>query len=218
MDNPIKDYWHTRLQVVKKKLETNNFEVHVVNGAEDAKNLVAETLLPELAPTSISWGGSLTFTATGLYDQLTQTRTDVKVLDTYDKNIPREESLERRRQALLTDLFITGTNAITESGKLVNLDMFGNRVGAIAFGPRHVIILAGRNKIVPDVDAAVQRIKNYAAPVNTRRLDKKTPCATTGFCEDCSSPDRICNTWVITEKSFPKARIKIVLINDELGF
>jgi len=217
MDNPIKDYWHTRLQVVKKKLETNNFEVHVVNGAEDAKNLVAETLLPELAPTSISWGGSLTFTATGLYDQL-KTRTDVKVLDTYDKNIPREESLERRRQALLTDLFITGTNAITESGKLVNLDMFGNRVGAIAFGPRHVIILAGRNKIVPDVDAAVQRIKNYAAPVNTRRLDKKTPCATTGFCEDCSSPDRICNTWVITEKSFPKARIKIVLINDELGF
>ena len=217
MDNPVQNYWHVRLQVLKKKLETNNFEVHVVSGAEEAKSLVMDTLIPGLSPASMSWGGSLTFMSTGLYDLL-KTRTDIKILDTYDKNISREESLERRRQALLSDLFFTGTNAITESGKLVNLDMYGNRVGAIAFGPRHVIVLAGRNKIVPDVDSAVQRIKNYAAPVNTRRLDKKTPCAVTAFCEDCSSPDRICNTWVITEKSFPKARIKVVLINDELGF
>ncbi len=217
MDNPVQDYWQTRLEAVRNTLGANNFEVHIVSGKEAAKNLVTDTLIPALSPTSISWGGSLTFTSTGLYDAL-KSRTDMTVLDTFERDIPREESLERRRRALLVDLFITGTNAITESGKLVNLDMYANRVGAIAFGPKHVIILAGRNKLVPDVDAAVQRIKNYAAPVNTRRLDKKTPCAATGFCQDCSSPDRICNTWVITEKSFPPSRIKIVLINEDLGF
>jgi L-lactate utilization protein LutC len=217
MENHIQDYWNTRLQAVRKNLVANSFEVHLVRDIKEAAELVAETLIPALSPASISWGGSMTFTATGLYDLL-KNRTDLKILDTYDKHISREDSLERRRQALLTDLFFTGTNAITESGKLVNLDMIGNRVGAIAFGPKHVIVLAGRNKIVTDVDAAVQRIKNYAAPVNTRRLDKKTPCAATFSCHDCSSPDRICNTWVITEKSFPKNRIKIVLINEDLGF
>ena len=217
MDNPIQAYWQTRLETVKKNLAANHFEVHLAATAEEARRLVIDTLLPGLSPASVSWGGSLTFTATGLYDLL-KIRTDIKVLDTYDKTISREESLERRRQALLVDLFFTGANAVTESGKLVNLDMIGNRVGAIAFGPRHVIVLAGRNKIVADVEAAVARIKDYAAPVNTRRLDKKTPCAATSVCQDCSSPDRICNTWVITEKSFPKDRIIVVLINEDLGF
>ena len=124
---------------------------------------------------------------------------------------------ELRRRALLADLFITRSNAVTETGKLVNLDMTGNRVAAITFGPRNVIILAGRNKVVPDVEDAMLRVKNYAAPANAMRLDKKTPCAKTSICEECRSPDRICNTWTITEKSFPKGRIKIVLINEDLG-
>ncbi len=216
MNNPILDYWSARLEAVKKNLEANHFEVYIAPQAEDARRLIIEKLIPGLAPASISWGGSQTFMASGVYDFL-KTRTDIKILDTYDKNISREESLERRRQALLTDLFFTGANAITESGKLVNLDMIGNRVGALTFGPKHVIILAGRNKIVADVDAAVTRIKTYTAPANARRLDKKTPCAITSYCQDCSSPDRICNTWVITEKSFPGGRIKIILINEDLG-
>ena len=113
---------------------------------------------------------------------------------------------------------ITGTNALTETGKLVNLDMIGNRVAAITFGPRSVVILVGRNKIVPDVEEATFRVKNYAAPVNAMRLDKKTPCAETSYCHDCKSPERICNSWSIVEKSFPKGRIKVVLINEDLGF
>ncbi|HIJ68795.1 MAG TPA: lactate utilization protein, partial [Deltaproteobacteria bacterium] len=128
-----------------------------------------------------------------------------------------EEMLERRRRSLLVDLFITGTNAVTETGKLVNLDMLGNRVAGITFGPRNVIILAGRNKVVPDIEDAMMRVKNYAAPANAMRLDKKTPCVKTSICEECRSLDRICNTWTITEKSFPKGRIKIVLINEDLG-
>ncbi|MCP4687236.1 MAG: lactate utilization protein, partial [Desulfobacterales bacterium] len=117
----------------------------------------------------------------------------------------------------LVDLFITGANAVTETGALVNLDMIGNRVGGITFGPGSVIIFAGRNKIVPDIKAAMHRIKNYAAPANAIRHKMKTPCAKTGRCMDCKSPGRICNVWTITQKSFPTGRIKVILINDDLG-
>jgi len=140
------------------------------------------------------------------------------VLDTFDKSISKEDMVERRRQALLTDLFITGANALTEDGWLVNLDMIGNRVAAITFGPKNVVIIVGRNKVVPGLEEAFDRIKDYTAPVNTMRLDKKTPCRKTGICHDCGSPDRICNYWGITEKSFPKGRIKVVLVNEDLGF
>jgi hypothetical protein len=88
----------------------------------------------------------------------------------------------------------------------------------MTFGPRQVLLFIGRNKIVPDLEAAIARIKNYAAPVNVMRLEKKSPCGQTGRCENCSSPDRICNTWTIIEKSFPKHRVKIVLINENMGF
>ena len=217
MENPIESYWKTRLTELKEILTENNFEVFVAENTDEAKSIVLEKIIPEIAPKSVSWGGSLTFVATGLYDVL-KNDNDLNVLDTYDKTLSAEEGLERRRQSLLVDLFITGSNAVTETGQLVNLDMIGNRVGALTFGPKNVIILVGRNKIVPDLDEAMFRIKNYAAPVNTMRLDKKTPCAKTSFCADCKSPDRICNTWTITEKSFPKKRVKIILINKDLGF
>jgi L-lactate utilization protein LutB len=217
MENPIENYWKTRLTEVKETLTENNFEVFVAQNTDEAKSIVLEKIIPEIAPKSLSWGGSLTFVATGLYDVF-KNSDDFKILDTYDKSLSPEESLERRRQSLLVDLFITGSNAVTETGQLVNLDMFGNRIGALTFGPKNVVILVGRNKIVPDLDEAMFRIKNYAAPVNTMRLGKKTPCAKTSFCADCKSPDRICNTWTITEKSFPKKRVKIVLINKDLGF
>jgi L-lactate utilization protein LutB len=217
MENPIENYWKTRLTELKETLTENNFEVFVAQNTDEAKSIVLEKIIPEIAPKSVSWGGSLTFVATGLYDVL-KNNNDLNVLDTYDKTLSPEESLQRRRQSLLVDLFIAGSNAVTETGQLVNLDMIGNRVGALTFGPKNVIVLVGRNKIVPDLDEAMFRIKNYAAPVNTMRLDKKTPCAKTSFCGDCKSPDRICNTWTITEKSFPKKRVKIVLINKDLGF
>lgn len=217
MEHPIENYWKARLTELKETLTENNFEVFVAENTDEAKSIVLEKIIPDIAPKSISWGGSITFVATGLYDVLKNSN-DFNILDTYDKTLSPEKSLERRRQSLLVDLFITGTNAVTETGQLVNLDMIGNRVGALTFGPKHVILLIGRNKIVPDLEEAMFRIKNYAAPVNTMRLDKKTPCAKSSFCSDCKSPDRICNTWTITEKSFPKKRTKIILINKDLGF
>jgi len=217
MEKPIENYWKIRMTDLKEVLDANNFETFIVENTDEAKSIVLEKIIPEIAPKSVSWGGSLTFVATGLYDVL-KNNNDLNILDTYDKTLSPEESLERRRQSLLVDLFITGSNAVTETGQLVNLDMIGNRVGALTFGPKNVIILVGRNKIVPDLDEAMFRIKNYAAPVNTMRLDKKTPCAKTSFCGDCKSPDRICNTWTITEKSFPKGRVKVILINQDQGF
>jgi len=217
MDKPIDNYFDIRLVDLKKALEDNNFEVFIAENGEDAKKLVLEQILPALAPKSIAWGGSITFVKTGLFHELRK-RTDLKVIDTYDQTISLEEAMERRRQGLMTDLYFTSANAITETGMLVNLDMIGNRVGALTFGPKNVVVLAGLNKIVPDLDDAMFRIKNYAAPINAMRLDKKTPCTKTSVCADCKSPDRICNTWTITEKSFPPKRIKIVLIKQELGF
>ena len=176
-----------------------------------------EDILPKISVKSASWGDSMTSYATEILDEIKR-NPDINVLETFAENVPREEIIERRRQALLADLFFTGSNAVTETGKLVNLDMIGNRTGAITFGPLSVIIFAGRNKIVPDVEAAMRRIKSYAAPVNAiRHPGLKIPCIKTSCCMDCRSPDRICNTWTIIEKSFPQGRIRIVLINEDLG-
>jgi L-lactate utilization protein LutB len=216
MDKPITNYWNKRLTDLKAALESNNFEVFLADNKDEAFKIVTEDIIPPLNARTISWGGSMTFKATGLYKDL-KTNSNLEVLDTFDKKIPQEEKNELRRQALLVDLFITGTNAVTENGQLVNLDMIGNRVGALTFGPKWVIILVGRNKIAADLDEAMFRVKNYVAPVNSMRLDKKTPCVKTSYCEECKSPDRICNTWTITEKSFPKGRVKVVLINEDLG-
>jgi len=158
----------------------------------------------------------MTVAGTGLF-QAVKARADIEMVDTLDKQVSPEEFVERRRKSLLVDLFITGTNAVTEDGQLVNLDMFGNRVAALTFGPKHVAVIVGRNKIVPSLDEAMFRVKNIAAPANAMRLDKKTPCVKTSYCDECKSPDRICNTWTITEKSYPKGRVKVVLVNQDLG-
>lgn len=217
MDKPIEHYWKLRIDALKTTLEKNNFEVHLAPRPEDAVRIVTEDILPTVKPASISWGGSRTFVECGLYKKLRE-MSGVNIIDTYDTTLSDADKMEQRRQALLVDLFFTSTNAITESGHLVNLDMIGNRIAALTFGPKSVVVLAGRNKIVPDLESAWDRIKNYAAPVNTMRLEKKTPCQATSFCQNCNSPDRICNTWAITEKAFPKHRVKIVLINEDLGF
>jgi len=216
MDKPVENYWQKRLDEVKKALEENNFEVFLADNTAEASKIVQEEILPKIGAKTVSWGGSMTFIATGLYSSI-KDNPNLEILDTFNKSISGEEKIELRRRALLVDLFITGTNAITEMGQLVNLDMIGNRIGGITFGPKHVLILVGRNKIVSDLEDAMYRIMNYVAPANAMRLDMKTPCVKTSRCEECKSPDRICNTWTITEKSYPKGRVKVVLINEDLG-
>lgn len=217
MDNPIKQYWQIRLAELKKRLEENNFEVFLAETVAEAKTIVMEEILPKIDVKSVSRGDSLTFEASGLLEEL-KSNPALDFLDPFEKGISEEEMYERSRQALLVDLFFTGTNAVTETGMLVNLDGWGNRVAGITFGPKYVVITVGRNKIVPDLDDAMYRVKTYAAPVNAMRFDLKTPCAKTSYCQDCMSPDRICSSWTITEKSYPKGRVKVILINEDLGF
>ena len=216
MDKPIDNYWKLRLADLKVALESNNFNAYLAEDRDEAYNLVKDTIIPELKVKTVSWGGSMTVLSAGLYDKLMKD-SNLEVIDTLDKKLPVDEMVERRRQALLVDLFITGTNAVTETGQLVNLDMIGNRICALTFGPKWVVLLIGRNKLVANIDEAMYRIKNYVAPTNAMRLDMKTPCVKTSYCEECKSPARICNTWTITEKSLPKGRVKIVLINQDLG-
>jgi len=216
MSDPVKEYFARKIEDLCKRLEDNNFNAYSADNSGEALEIV-KNIINELEPVSISWGGSLTFKNSGIYDVL-KNMENKDIIDTFDSSLPKSEIMELRRKALFSDLFITGTNAITENGTLVNLDMIGNRVGAITFGPKHVIILAGRNKIVKDFDSAVKRIKHYVAPVNVRRLNKKTPCLKTSLCMDCSSPDRICNVWSIIERSFPEGRINLIFINEDLGY
>ncbi|CCO25358.1 lactate utilization protein [Maridesulfovibrio hydrothermalis] len=215
--NPIQTFWDIKLGEIKEVFEDNGYTTYVAKSSKAAASLVMDKILPKLKPSSISFGGSMTVVDSGLFDQVKKLK-QVKVIDTYDSQPPLEERIERRRQALLTDVFITSANALTEEGELVNLDGTGNRVAAMAFGPRNVIVLVGRNKLCSDLDAAVSRIKEYAAPVNAMRLKRKTPCAVTGKCANCNSKDRICSVWSITEKSSPKGRIHVVMINEDLGF
>lgn len=217
MSDCIEVYWQKRLETCRKALEANNFDVYLAADVSQAGRIILQDILPGLTVNSVSWGDSETFFATGIAEELRK-EPNLTIIETFEQGVPREEIMERRRQALLVDLFLTGSNALTESGQLVNLDMIGNRVAGLVFGPRNVVVTVGRNKIVPDLEAARQRVRNRAAPLNAIKHTRlKTPCQATSYCVDCKSPDRICNVWSITEKSFPKGRIKVIIINEDHG-
>ncbi|KAB2888779.1 MAG: lactate utilization protein [Desulfobulbaceae bacterium] len=217
MSDFLTSYWVKRIERCRAALAANNFATVVADTADDAGRIILDDILPAISPRSASWGDSMTLHATGVLERLAA-EGNIGIIRTFEPGVPREEIIERRRRALLVDVFFTGSNAVTEAGQLVNLDMVGNRVAGITFGPRHVIIVAGRNKIVAGLDEAMRRIRDYAAPANAiRHTGWNTPCIKTARCSDCRSPDRICNVWTITEKSYPKGRITVILINQDLG-
>lgn len=198
-------------------LKRNHFEVYTAENTTEAKDIFFNTIFPKLQIETVSWGDSETMKATHVLDELRK-MPSLSVIQTFGPEMSRQQKIYWRRQALHADLFLAGSNAITQNGQLVNLDMIGNRVGAIAFGPKEVVLFIGVNKITENLEAAIQRIKTIAAPRNAMRHEGfRTPCHKTGICMDCNSPDRICNVWTITEKSYPAGRIKIILINEELG-
>ena len=142
-----------------------------------------------------------------------------EILISKKPGISPEEAMAVRRRQLSSDLFLSGTNALTLSGCLVNIDNTGNRVGAMVFGPKKAIVVAGRNKIVDgSIEDAIRRVKEWAAPPNAKRLQYQTPCATTGFCSDCSSPERICRIVTIIEKRPKRSDLRVLVVNEDLGF
>lgn len=205
-----------KLEKCAAALRRHRFEAVVVHDRAEAFAAMRHAV-EQAAPATVAFGDSMTMRATGIVEWL---RDDprYRLLDGFDPAMPRAERMEIRRQGLLADLFLTGINALTEQGALYWLDMVGNRVAPVVFGPRKVILVAGRNKIVADGAAAEARIRTVAAPRNVaRHPDFRTPCAATGRCMDCDSPDRICNTWVRMERCFPAQRVLVVLVDEDLG-
>ena len=157
----------------------------------------------------------MTLIETGLMDAINNG--DYKLIDR-DKAITLEEQRKVYGEICMSDIFLMSTNAITLNGELINIDGRGNRVAFLCYGPQNVVILAGMNKVVTDVESGIKRVRDIASPPNTVRLNKKTPCAITGKCEDCYSPDCICSQIVVTRRSGYPNRIKIILVGEELGY
>jgi L-lactate utilization protein LutB len=206
-------YWSIKLRRVGEALKRNGIESFVIETREEALNR-ALGLIPKGA--TVGLGGSRTVREVGLLAALRDG--DYTLYDQYRDGISREESMRIRKAGTHADCFVSGSNAITRDGKIVNVDGLGNRLAGFCFGPGKVIIVAGRNKIVPDLEAALDRVRNVAAPMNARRFGAKTPCVETAECSDCDSPERICNLTLIIEKSRIEGRMNVLLVNEELGF
>ena len=191
-------------------LRKRNFEAYYVKDKYEALAL-ADSLIPE--NDVVSFGGAMSAEQIGLIDRVKKTR---KVIDRGAAK-SSEERNEMMRNALLCDTFIMGCNAISADGTLVNIDGNGNRVAALAFGPKSILMIVGMNKICPDLATARARARNIAAPTNSQRFDIKTPCKADGLCHDCLSPDCICNMIIETRHSRVPERIKIILVGEDLG-
>jgi L-lactate utilization protein LutB len=166
---------------------------------------------------SVGFGGSMTIYGMGVESLLRENGKEI--LNHGNPALSRDEKMDMMRRQLTCDLFLSGTNAVTLSGELINVDATGNRVAAMLFGPRKVIVVAGRNKLVDGtVQEAVVRIKNSATPPNAKRLNFKTPCATSGFCSNCNSPDRLCRVTTILDRQPRWTDIRVLVVNADLGF
>jgi L-lactate utilization protein LutB len=197
---------------VVKALQSRCFEAFYFDECEDAAEKIL-SLIPK--DHSVSWGGSKTLIDLGIQERLADN--GYKLLDR-DKATSPQERTEISHNALLCDTFMSGTNAVSEDGQLVNIDGFGNRVAAMIFGPKQVIIAAGMNKVTKTLKDAVIRARTIAAPLNVERFPNlKTPCNETGSCEDCLNPDTICSYFVTIRFCKPAGRIKVILIGKDLG-
>ena len=197
-----------------EKLEKRRMEGSYAATVAQAKD---EVIAMITAGASVFRCGSMTATYTGLWDSIAELP-EVKLIDPYEPGIPPEEGLARRQQGMAADFMIASSNAITLDGKLVNLDGMGNRVAAMAFGPKKVILMVGMNKVTPDLESAIARVKHYAVPVNNIRYSLKNPCVETGLCHDCKTPTRICNMWSIIEGHMIGKRIHVKLIGEFVGY
>lgn len=196
-----------------KALEKNNMNGYMVASNVDLISKIEELISPK---SKVSCGGSMTLFETGVIDHLKSGR--YEFLDRYKEGLTQDEIKEIFRQSFLSDAYVTSTNAITENGEIYNVDGNGNRVAAMLYGPDKVIIVAGINKIVPNVEEAIIRTKEYASPINAKRLNKETPCTKIGRCVECNSDNRICNEYTLIKRQIDKNRIHVIFLNDNLGY
>lgn len=212
MNEYQKLYYEKRGQALVKSLQQRQFEAYYCSDKAEAL-AKALTLIPE--GSSVGWGGCASVSQIGLLDAVCNGSFNVIDRDTA---VSQEERMELMRKCLSADVFLTGANAISMDGQMVNIDGMGNRVSAIVFGPRSVIVVAGMNKVVDTVEDAIVRARTVAAPINKQRFPAPTPCMVNGKCADCKSEGSICNQILITRSCRPSGRIKFILVGEELGF
>lgn len=205
-------YLAARGKAAVKALAENAFDARFLATAEQAVAAALE-LIP--AGARVGLGGSLTLRQLDLPAAL-ERRGD-RIVQHWQTGLSSEESLRLRREQLLVDVFLTSTNAVTLEGELVNVDGVGNRVGAMIFGPGKVIVVAGANKVVKDVQEGLARTRNLAAPINALRLGVATPCAELGYCVDCARPERICRVVTIVERRPALTDLTVLVVGEELG-
>ncbi len=212
METATKKCYEKRARILLKNLENRHFEAYY---CEDRHKALEKAL--ELIPrdSTIGWGGALSCQQIGLMDALNNGG-----YHTYDRDTceTMEARVKMMKKCLSADVFLTGANAISLDGQMVNIDGNGNRVAAIVYGPDTVIVVAGMNKVMDSLEDAIRRARTIAAPINQQRFPNQTPCQITGSCADCKNKDCSCNQILITRHCRPAGRIKFIIVGEELGF
>lgn len=213
MSDVLKKTYEVQAATIIKALEKRNMKGYYCPDCASAVKQASE-LIPDGA--SVSFGGSMSLGESGVMDML-RSRTDIRLLDRSKAKTP-EETKKLYHDALSSDVYFMSSNAITLDGELINIDGNGNRVAALIYGPERVVLIVGMNKVTPTVEDGIRRVHNIATPANCIRLNKQTPCAATGVCHDCLSPDCICSQTVITRRSSVPERIIVILVGEALGY
>lgn len=210
--SPKKEAGKLQAATIIENLRTRGMEGYYFGTSGECVSFILE-MMPK--GSSVSWGGSMTFEETGMKEALSDG--SYRLIDRMSAKTP-EERRSVYAQTVMSDYYFMSTNAITLDGELINIDGNGNRLACLMQGPSNVMILAGINKITSDIECGFRRVKDIASPANTVRLNKNTPCSHTGRCGSCFSPDCICSHTVITRRSGTPGRIKVFLINEDLGY
>ena len=213
MEKNVAWYMEKKVERTIEGLRKRNMEGYIVNDEAELIELLAK-LIPQNSIVGV--GDSMTLFETGVIDFLR--KGNFNFLDKYREGITSEEKRGIYIKNFSADTFMCSTNALTESGELYNIDGNGSRVAPMLYGPRQVILVAGVNKIVRDIEDAEKRVRQYAAPIDAKRLGKDTPCTALGYCMDCKSPNRICNDFVVIRGQFIKGRIKVIIVRKQLGY
>lgn len=208
----IKEAYKVKSETIIKHLQRRNMEGFYVDTRDEAIEKVMSLIKQDDV---VSWGGSYTIDELGIKKLLEEKQ--ISVIDR-DKAKSPEERVKLMKQALTADVFLTSANAITMDGELMNIDGNGNRIAAYNYGPDSVIVVAGMNKVVTELDMALRKIRLDATVPNTYRFNAKTPCHFTGKCTECTMSDTMCSQILITRYSKPQNRIKVILVGENLGF
>lgn len=212
MDQHKNQLFEIKKKELKKTFQRNGIECLFLENKQELLDYL-KTYLKDNKTVGV--GGSMTLFETGVIDLLR--KCPVQFLDRYQKDLTRDEVEDIFHQSLLADLYLTSSNAIDMQGNLYNIDGNGNRVAAMIYGPKKVLVIVGKNKIVEDEQAAIQYIQNVSAPANDMRLNKKTPCVQTGKCMNCQSDERICSMYTKISRQ-KQGRMSVLVINEEFGY